>query len=829
MSTSSFRCRAILGGVFCLAVVVAPLSVAAASRPAVVPSASHTQRPFLAQTPRTFPPAQVSFTVTTRNDTDASSPSSGRCADSAGQCSIRAALDVANALDQTVTINIPAGNYQLTVGELDVTDPAGVQLLGAGAPSSTIAGAGSNDVLDVDTATSSSLGGFAALTNITLSGGKGVSVNSPNGILEMDGSGITGSSASVGAGVYNEGQLWATNSSFTNNHATDGDAGAIYDAEGSVRLSGDTFSDNTSSQAGGAIYNDDGPVSIDNSTFTSNSVTNATGEADGGAIDAHSEMELTNDTFTGNSAVSTEGSDEGYGGAVYDGYGLNSVVGSTFAGNSATGAGTTDSGGGAFYDDSSVSISGSTFADNTVTNGDGGAISEEDQGVVLTGDTITGNRATGTDGYGGGLYADDISNISTTTISANHADTGGGGLYLSDGMLLSNSSITGNTSNLGAGIYSNWSVQATSSAIVDNVASGPSDAGGGIYLTPNGNDRADFQAVTVAGNVADSGAGFAIASASGPDQAGGGTLANSTVADDRTHAGTEQDCALVGPAPQGLPLGSAGGNVAGDTTCGFATTSDRQGAGAQGYWMIASDGGIFNYNAGFYGSMGGKPLNKPIVGLAHTPGNQGYWEVASDGGIFSFGDAGFHGSMGGKALNAPVVDIASTPDGKGYMEVASDGGVFTFGDAGFYGSMGGQPLNKPIVGIAITPDGRGYWEVASDGGIFSFGDAGYYGSEGGKPLNKPIVGIAAATDGAGYDEVASDGGIFNFGSAHFFGSAGSLHLNAPVVGIAAAPDNHGYWTFASDGGVFNYGTGSQFKGSAGSLHLDKPVVGGAGT
>ena len=29
--------------------------------------------------------------------------------------------------------------------------------------------------------------------------------------------------------------------------------------------------------------------------------------------------------------------------------------------------------------------------------------------------------------------------------------------------------------------------------------------------------------------------------------------------------------------------------------------------------------------------------------------------MASDGGIFSYGDAGFYGSMGGKPLNAPIV------------------------------------------------------------------------------------------------------------------------------------------------------------------------------
>ncbi len=121
---------------------------------------------------------------------------------------------------------------------------------------------------------------------------------------------------------------------------------------------------------------------------------------------------------------------------------------------------------------------------------------------------------------------------------------------------------------------------------------------------------------------------------------------------------------------------------------------------------------------------------------------EGYWFVASDGGIFSFGSAVFHGSMGGKRLSKPIVGIASTPTGLGYWLVASDGGIFSFGDAKFYGSMGGKPLNAPIVGMASTPDGMGYWLVASDGGIFSFGDAKFYGSMGGKPLNAGIVGVA---------------------------------------------------------------------------------------
>jgi hypothetical protein len=34
--------------------------------------------------------------------------------------------------------------------------------------------------------------------------------------------------------------------------------------------------------------------------------------------------------------------------------------------------------------------------------------------------------------------------------------------------------------------------------------------------------------------------------------------------------------------------------------------------------------------------------NAPVVGVAATPDGRGYWLVASDGGIFSYGDAGFY-------------------------------------------------------------------------------------------------------------------------------------------------------------------------------------------
>ena len=64
--------------------------------------------------------------------------------------------------------------------------------------------------------------------------------------------------------------------------------------------------------------------------------------------------------------------------------------------------------------------------------------------------------------------------------------------------------------------------------------------------------------------------------------------------------------------------------------------------------------------------------------MAATPDGHGYWLVASDGGIFTFGDARFYGSTGAIALNKPIVGMAATPTGNGYWLVGSDGGIFAY-------------------------------------------------------------------------------------------------------------------------------------------------------
>jgi Cu/Zn superoxide dismutase len=186
------------------------------------------------------------------------------------------------------------------------------------------------------------------------------------------------------------------------------------------------------------------------------------------------------------------------------------------------------------------------------------------------------------------------------------------------------------------------------------------------------------------------------------------------------------------------------------------------------------------------GDAGARKVCGPVKATGGST-EAGYWLAASDGGVFNFGDAGLFGSAGNMTLNRPIVAIAATPSGDGYWLVASDGGIFAYGDARYLGSMGGTPLNQPIVAMAATPSGNGYRLFASDGGVFNFGDATSEGSTGARTLNSPIVGAAVTESGHGYDLFASDGGVFNFGDATFHGSQGARKLTQPVLGGARSP------------------------------------------
>ena len=93
--------------------------------------------------------------------------------------------------------------------------------------------------------------------------------------------------------------------------------------------------------------------------------------------------------------------------------------------------------------------------------------------------------------------------------------------------------------------------------------------------------------------------------------------------------------------------------------------------------------------------------------------------MASDGGIFAF-DAPFEGSTGSIQLNRPIVQMEAAPDGLGYRFVASDGGVFCFNEP-FVGSLGSTHVTN-VAGMAPYGAG-GYWLVRGTGTVNGFGGA----------------------------------------------------------------------------------------------------------
>ena len=255
-------------------------------------------------------------------------------------------------------------------------------------------------------------------------------------------------------------------------------------------------------------------------------------------------------------------------------------------------------------------------------------------------------------------------------------------------------------------------------------------------------------------------------------------------------------------------------------------TSGRGPVPNRGYYLVASDGGVFAFgSARFYGSTGAMKLNSPVVGMAVTPDDRGYWLVASDGGVFSYGDAKFYGSLGGQHLNHPITAIASTARG-GYWLLGAGGGVYAFGKAQARGSINNYPRGVVASAISGTPDGQGYLVVGSNGWVNAIGHAQLQVPP---PLSAPEpatpsrVGIATNPHGSGYWIVDADGHTYNYGSAGFHGFDAPTPRPGSVVGTATS-DAQGYWIALNDGSVYSYGH-AHFEGSLGGHHLNQPIVG----
>jgi len=255
-------------------------------------------------------------------------------------CTLRGAIEEANALAGEDTILLGSGTYRLSLtgrnedqagsGDLDITDS--VHIIGAGADKTFIDAAGLDRVFDI----------LGPDTVVSLSG-----VSIINGNLPPD------RSVNRGGGLRNQGQLVINHVVISGNtlSGTSDNGGGIYN-NGSCSIRDTTLHDNNGG-LGGAIYNDvDGHLQVTATTLHHNAARG------GGGIVNRGTILLTNTTFFANTS---SGANSLPGGAIRNSGSAN-LLHCTIAGNSA------DKGGGGIYNDNTLILTNTIVADNTAGN-----------------------------------------------------------------------------------------------------------------------------------------------------------------------------------------------------------------------------------------------------------------------------------------------------------------------------------------------------------------------------------------------------------------------------------------------------------------------------
>src|SRR6266849_2581227 len=283
--------------------------------------------------------ASLTFQVTTTTDAPDASPGDGICADAAGQCTLRAAVQEADAQPSgsVITIVVPAGTFPLKLGVLSLTANT-ITVQGTGA--STVDGRNASQVFNIAAAASVTLGQLA----------------------------IIDGNASLGGGIHNAGTLTLTNSTVAASVANNG--GGIYNNQGAtLTLAGTTVSQNVAGRDGGGIANNGGTLQLSLSTVAGNKAS----QAGGGIVNFFGTVSISQSTIAGNAASGP--SSEG-GGGIANGDGTLTVDKSTISGNS-TNSGT---GGSAIFNILTTSVSNSTISGN---------MSPKTSASVLNSDTLT--------------------------------------------------------------------------------------------------------------------------------------------------------------------------------------------------------------------------------------------------------------------------------------------------------------------------------------------------------------------------------------------------------------------------------------------------------
>jgi CSLREA domain-containing protein len=374
----------------------------------------------------------ANFTVDSNAHTPDANPGDGVCADAGGLCTLRAAIQEANALAGADTINFDPVFFAvqriiLLNTSYVITDSVTIN----GTSPNLLILDGNNDVriFNIDNS-----GATVSISNLTIENGY-IGENSGAGIrnagnLMLSNIVFRNNEVNLGSGgaISNSGSLNLSNSTLTSNFANSFGDGAGIANSGSLTISNTTIENNEAVFNGGGISNSDGVITITNSIIRGNTA----GSFGGGGISNFRSPPI------GRTPVrkSAEGIASG----------TVIITNSTISDNAAIGG----NGGGIYNQNGEVNITSSTIGSSTTGGSNraanGGGIYNVNGGVALTNSTVSGNFA---GNIGGGYYGfADLGAATLTTDSATIAfntATNGGGVAVSSATGLNSAATIGNT------------------------------------------------------------------------------------------------------------------------------------------------------------------------------------------------------------------------------------------------------------------------------------------------------------------------------------------------------------------------------------------------
>ena len=366
--------------------------------------------------------AQATFTVTSTADTVDAAPGDGVCADAAGLCTLRAAVQEANALAGADTILLQPGTYVLAIvgagngsaasGDLDLTDD--VTIDGARGSLATIDAAAIDRIFDIEDPVT------VEIRNVTLINGRaqaaGGTVTAGGAIRNLAGTltllrvDMRESVSDTGGAIHNGGTLtWTTGTAQGNSAENSG--GGLFNT-GTATLNSVVLQGNTA-DAGGGIQNVGGTLTVDASAILANFATGIAGKGGGIGNANGATATLLRSRIEGNTSV------QSFGGGAWNNATLE-IVTSTIAGNSA------DADGGGLYNDGGVlSLTRSTVSGNTSADQGAGIANTAGASTAIVNSTMSGNTA---QEEGGGIFnvagGDNVVTLVNSTVAANNASDG---------------------------------------------------------------------------------------------------------------------------------------------------------------------------------------------------------------------------------------------------------------------------------------------------------------------------------------------------------------------------------------------------------------------